>query len=72
VTPLPGPGPVTATVTFWLLLKVCASGCTPLTGVEAVSDGVKAFREPGVKNAQRTLAANIFILVSCSPKFPIW
>jgi amino acid transporter len=62
VTPLPGPGPATATVTFWLLLKVFASGCTALTGVEAVSNGVKAFREPGVKNAQRTLTAIIFIL----------
>jgi amino acid transporter len=62
VTPLPVPGPVTATVTFWLLLKVFASGCTALTGVEAVSNGVKAFREPGVKNAQRTLTVIIFVL----------
>jgi amino acid transporter len=62
VTPLPVPGPVTATVTFWLLLKVFASGCTALTGVEAVSNGVKAFREPGVKNAQSTLTVIIFVL----------
>jgi amino acid transporter len=62
VTTLPAPGPVTAEVTFWLLLKVFASGCTALTGVEAVSNGVKAFREPGVKNAQRTLTAIIFVL----------
>ena len=33
-----------------------------LTGVEAVSNGVKAFREPGVKKAQRTLTVIIFIL----------
>jgi amino acid transporter len=62
VTPLPLPGPATAAVTFWLLLKVFASGCTALTGVEAVSNGVRAFREPGVKNAQRTLSIIIFVL----------
>ena len=62
VTPLPPPGPVTAAVSFWLILKVFASGCTALTGVEAVSNGVRAFREPSVKNAQRTLTVIIFIL----------
>ena len=62
LTPLPVPLPVTEAVTFWLLLKVFASGCTALTGVEAVSNGVKAFREPGVKNAQRTLTVIIFVL----------
>ena len=62
VTPLPQPGPVTAAVSVWLLLKVFASGCTALTGVEAVSNGVKAFREPRVKNAQLTLTVIIFIL----------
>jgi hypothetical protein len=53
---------VTEAVTYWLLLKVFASGCTALTGVEAVSNGVRAFREPTVKNAQRTLTAIIFLL----------
>jgi amino acid transporter len=62
VVPLPPPSPVTEAVTYWLLLKVFASGCTALTGVEAVSNGVKAFREPTVKNAQRTLTAIIFLL----------
>jgi multisubunit Na+/H+ antiporter MnhE subunit len=62
LTPLPAPPPVTAAVSYWLLLKVFASGCTALTGVEAVSNGVRAFREPGVKNAQRTLTVIIFIL----------
>jgi amino acid transporter len=62
VSPLPAPPPITAAVSFWLLLKVFASGCTALTGVEAVSNGVKAFREPAVKNAQRTLTVIIFIL----------
>jgi amino acid transporter len=62
VAPLPPPPPITAAVSMWLLLKVFASGCTALTGVEAVSNGVKAFREPAVKNAQRTLTVIIFIL----------
>src|SRR5260221_693464 len=62
ITPLPPPPAMTEAVTFWLLLKVFASGCTALTGVEAVSNGVKAFREPAVKNAQRTLTVIIFIL----------
>ncbi len=62
VTPLPPPPHMTEAVTLWLLLKVFASGCTALTGVEAVSNGVKAFREPAVKNAQRTLTVIIFLL----------
>jgi amino acid transporter len=62
VVPLPVPPPVTEAVSYWLLLKVFASGCTALTGVEAVSNGVKAFREPTVKNAQRTLTVIIFLL----------
>ena len=62
VTPLPAPPLMTEAVSYWLLLKVFASGCTALTGVEAVSNGVKAFREPAVKNAQRTLTVIIFLL----------
>jgi amino acid transporter len=62
VTQLPPPPAITEAVTFWLLLKVFASGCTALTGVEAVSNGVRAFREPAVKNAQRTLTVIIFLL----------
>jgi amino acid transporter len=61
VPPAPTP-PMTAAVSYWLLLKVFASGCTALTGVEAVSNGVKAFREPAVKNAQRTLTVIILLL----------
>jgi amino acid transporter len=62
VTPLPTPPATVGVVSFWLLLKVFASGCTALTGVEAVSNGVKAFREPAVKNAQRTLTVIIVLL----------
>src|SRR5580704_5353196 len=43
--------PVSASMlTLWLLAKVFASGCTAMTGVEAVSNGVNAFREPTQKN----------------------
>src|SRR5256712_1190321 len=59
---LPPPPPMTEAVSYWLLLKVFASGCTALTGVEGLSNGVKAFREPTVKNAQRTLTVIIFLL----------
>jgi len=62
MAPLPPPPAMTQAVSFWLLLKVFSSGCTALTGVEAVSNGVKAFREPGVKNAQRTLTIIISLL----------
>ncbi|HKM67609.1 MAG TPA: APC family permease [Candidatus Acidoferrum sp.] len=60
--PLPPPPAAIQGVTFWLMLRVFASGCTALTGVEAVSNGVRAFREPRVKNAQRTLTIIIGIL----------
>ena len=60
--PLPPPPAQLEGVTFWLLLRVFASGCTALTGVEAVSNGVRAFREPRVKNAQISLTIIIAIL----------
>jgi hypothetical protein len=40
-----------------LLLRAFASGCTALTGVEAISNGVPAFRPPKARNAANTLAA---------------
>ena len=43
--PLPRPRRRSA---LWLLLRAFASGCTAMTGVEAVSNGVSAFREPAV------------------------
>jgi amino acid transporter len=52
----------TAAVSLWLLLKAFASGCTAMTGVEAVSNGVTAFREPVVQSARRTLTTIIALL----------
>jgi amino acid transporter len=64
--PVAAPAPLhaaTAAVSLWLLLRAFASGCTAMTGVEAVSNGVNAFREPVVKSAQRTLTVVIALLV---------
>ena len=40
----------------FLVLRAFASGCTALTGVEAISNGVPAFRKPKSQNAATTLA----------------
>ncbi len=60
------PAPASATLQaagLWILLKAFASGCTALTGVEAVSNGVQAFRQPVVPAARATLTAIIAILI---------
>jgi amino acid transporter len=62
VMALPILPPATAAVSWWLLLKVFSSGCTAMTGVEAVSNGVMAFREPTCKNAKTTLTIIIALL----------
>jgi amino acid transporter len=55
--------PATATAaSLWILMRAFASGCTAMTGVEAVSNGVGAFRDPPVRQARRTLTAIIAIL----------
>jgi amino acid transporter len=53
---------VISALSLWLLLKVFASGCAAMTGVEAVSNGVNAFREPTQRNAKRTLTIIIVLL----------
>src|SRR6266700_3363140 len=49
---------------LFLLLRAFSSGCTALTGVEAISNGVPAFRKPKSKNAATTLALLGAIAVS--------
>ncbi len=49
---------------FWLLLRAFANGCTAMTGVEAISNGISAFRAPAVRNAQWTLAAVVATLAA--------
>src|SRR5579884_1509035 len=48
---------------LWIVLRAFASGCTAITGVEAVSNGVTAFRKPVVENARLTLTMIIAVLV---------
>ena len=54
----------TAGVGTWLLLRAFASGCTAMTGVEAVSNGVMAFKEPTYKYARLTLTIIIAVLMA--------
>jgi amino acid transporter len=63
VTPPPALPAATGAVGLWLLLHSFSSGCTAMTGVEAISNGVAAFREPRAARAQRTLTTVIAILV---------
>lgn len=63
VASIPRVGPAVASVSLWLLIKAFASGCTAMTGVEAVSNGVPVFRDPNVKNARATLTIIIAILM---------
>jgi len=47
--------PALAPLTIMLVLHAFATGCTALTGIEAISNGVPAFRSPESKNAGQTL-----------------
>ncbi len=64
VSPLPPALPQTVQfLGLWMLMKAFSSGCAAMTGVEAVSNGVMAFREPRAKNAQYALTVIISILI---------
>jgi amino acid transporter len=43
-------------LTLFLILRAFSSGCTALTGVEAISNGITAFKEPKSRNAATTMA----------------
>src|SRR5438093_10189542 len=49
------PVPAVEGLTLFLLLRAFSSGCTALTGIEAISNGVPAFRDPVSKNAATTM-----------------
>jgi amino acid transporter len=51
-----------AAVTLFLVLHAFAAGTTALTGVEAIADGVPAFKQPEARNAQRTLLVMAIIM----------
>ncbi|HKW31446.1 MAG TPA: APC family permease [Candidatus Acidoferrum sp.] len=63
VEPPPAISQAAALPGAWIILQAFASGCTAMTGVEAVSNGVKAFREPVVTMARRTLTIIIALLM---------
>ena len=63
VAPPPAPSAAMAMASAWILMQTFANGCTAMTGVEAVSNGVRAFREPTVPNAQKTLTVIIGLLI---------
>jgi amino acid transporter len=48
---------------LWLLMRAFAAGCTALTGVEAISNGIPAFKQPESKNAATTLTFMALIMV---------
>ncbi len=58
----PPPPKAAEAIGLWLVLRAFASGCTAMTGVEAVSNGVGAFRDPAVKNAHLTLTVIVATL----------
>ncbi|NQX69442.1 amino acid permease [Paenibacillus alba] len=51
------PSSMTSSLTLFVILKAFSSGCSAVTGIEAISDAVPHFRTPSVKNAKRTLAS---------------
>ncbi|HSR27713.1 MAG TPA: APC family permease, partial [Actinomycetes bacterium] len=59
---LAGFGEPLAVVSLFLLMHAYAAGTTALTGVEAIADGVPAFKKPEAQNAQRTLVAMALIM----------
>jgi amino acid transporter len=58
----PAVAAATQAATWWILVRAFANGCTAMTGVEAVSNGVPLFRAPAIGNAQRALTAIIVVL----------
>jgi len=60
----PAMAPAVDVATAWLLVKAFASGCTAMTGVEAVSNAVPIFKKPAIPLAQRTLTAIIALLIA--------
>ena len=71
-TPIPGIPETTKSIaefntqpiTIFLLLQAFAAGCSALTGVEAISDGVQAFKKPESRNAAITLVAMGGLLIT--------
>ncbi len=52
---IPPADPISQAAYVWLILRAFAAGCTALTGIEAISNGVQAFKPPEAKNAAATM-----------------
>jgi amino acid transporter len=63
LAPLPGHSNLAGLAMVFLLLRTFSSGCAALTGVEAISNGVPAFRKPKSRNAATTLLMMAVIAV---------
>ncbi|WSU70185.1 APC family permease [Streptomyces sp. NBC_01102] len=64
VAPVPGDANLAGLAMVMLVLRAFSSGCTALTGVEAISNGVPAFRKPKSRNAATTMALMGLIAVT--------
>ncbi|WP_005035862.1 APC family permease [Holophaga foetida] len=53
---------VSGAALVWIFMRAYSAGCTALTGVEAISNGVMAFREPAAHNASKTMIWMILLL----------
>jgi amino acid transporter len=62
IAPPPPLADSAAAAGLWLALRSFSAGCTAMTGVEAVSNGISAFREPSTRYARRTLLSIVLIL----------
>jgi amino acid transporter len=62
--PAPAPASMVESFSLLLLLRAFAGGCTALTGIEAVANGVQAFKEPVSRNARYVLLVLAAILAS--------
>ena len=60
----PPPVPPIEPLTWFLVLRAFASGCTAMTGIEAISNGIPAFRPPESRNAAITLGWMAVILAT--------
>ncbi len=62
ISAVPVMGQAYPEIALFLMLRAFASGCTALTGVEAISNGIPVFRSPAQKNAKVTLTWMVVIL----------
>jgi amino acid transporter len=55
---------LTGSALAWLIMRAFAAGCTALTGVEAISNGITAFKQPETDNAAKTLTWMALIMTT--------